>query len=219
MNMGPIWWIACGSVDQSCWRTGRRWSACYWMSRHQEKRVSGRSPTPLPTVLFQYEERLKLVLALTDRQETALVEIMLCAIRQACECHPPVGRGTGKRVRVWLFPTVLLQEALLLLIWGVFCARIQVLTAKEKKSQLDDRTRITEMFAVALPLLLAKVISARWQDAVRAGCTCDCSCSPVDLLFLSQYCVDIDKVTSLLQIPKYFDLDIYTTGRLEKVGF
>lgn len=32
-----------------------------------------------------------------------------------------------------------------------------------------------------------------------------------------QYCVDIDKVTNLLQIPKYFDLDIYTTGRLEKV--
>uniref|UniRef100_A0A674MTY4 Cohesin subunit SA n=1 Tax=Takifugu rubripes TaxID=31033 RepID=A0A674MTY4_TAKRU len=96
--------------------------------------------------------------ALTDRQETALVELMLCAIRQACECHPPIGRGTGKRV----------------------------LTAKEKKTQLDDRTRITEMFAVALPLLLAK------------------------------YCVDIDKVTNLLQIPKYFDLDIYTTGRLEK---
>uniref|UniRef100_A0A668AS47 STAG2 cohesin complex component a n=1 Tax=Myripristis murdjan TaxID=586833 RepID=A0A668AS47_9TELE len=96
---------------------------------------------------------------LTDQQETALVEIMLCAIRQACECHPPVGRGTGKRV----------------------------LTAKEKKMQLDDRTRITEMFAVALPLLLAK------------------------------YCVDVDKVTNLLQIPKYFDLDIYTTGRLEKV--
>lgn len=37
--------------------------------------------------------------ALTDRQETALVEIMLCTIRQAAECHPPVGRGTGKRVR------------------------------------------------------------------------------------------------------------------------
>lgn len=33
----------------------------------------------------------------------------------------------------------------------------KVLTAKEKKTQLDDRTRITEMFAVALPLLLAKV--------------------------------------------------------------
>lgn len=65
--------------------------------------MSGRSFKPLVTFLFQYEERLKLVLALTDRQETALVEIMLCAIRQACECHPPTGRGTGKRVRLCLF--------------------------------------------------------------------------------------------------------------------
>lgn len=36
--------------------------------------------------------------ALTDRQETALIEIILCTVRQAAECHPPVGRGTGKRV-------------------------------------------------------------------------------------------------------------------------
>ncbi|XP_041112036.1 cohesin subunit SA-2 [Polyodon spathula] len=96
--------------------------------------------------------------ALTDRQETALIEIMLCTIRQASECHPPVGRGTGKRV----------------------------LTAKEKKSQLDDRTRITELFAVSLPQLLSK------------------------------YSVDAEKVTNLLQLPQYFDLEIYTTGRLEK---
>ncbi|KAM4662683.1 cohesin subunit SA-2 [Discoglossus pictus] len=96
--------------------------------------------------------------ALTDRQETALIEIMLCTIRQAAECHPPVGRGTGKRV----------------------------LTAKEKKAQLDDKTRITELFAVSLPQLLAK------------------------------YSVDAEKLTNLLQLPQYFDLEIYTTGRLEK---
>lgn len=48
---------------------------------------------------------LFIFLALTDRQETALVEIMLCAIRQACECHPPVGRGSGKRVCNGLFLT------------------------------------------------------------------------------------------------------------------
>ncbi|XP_048369702.1 cohesin subunit SA-2 [Sphaerodactylus townsendi] len=95
---------------------------------------------------------------LTDKQETALIEIMLCTIRQAAECHPPVGRGTGKRV----------------------------LTAKEKKAQLDDRTRITELFAMALPQLLAK------------------------------YSIDAEKVTNLLQLPQYFDLEIYTTGRLEK---
>uniref|UniRef100_A0A8C1JWK6 Stromal antigen 2a n=1 Tax=Cyprinus carpio TaxID=7962 RepID=A0A8C1JWK6_CYPCA len=96
--------------------------------------------------------------ALTDAQEAALIEIMLCAVRQTCECHPPIGRGPGKRV----------------------------LTAKEKKTQLDDRTKITETFAVALPLLLAK------------------------------YSVDPEKVTNLLQFPQYFDLEIYTTGRLEK---
>uniref|UniRef100_A0A3Q2YKT1 Cohesin subunit SA n=1 Tax=Hippocampus comes TaxID=109280 RepID=A0A3Q2YKT1_HIPCM len=96
--------------------------------------------------------------ALTDRQETALIEIMLCTVRQAAECHPPVGRGTGKRV----------------------------MTAKEKKTQLDDRTRMTELFAVSLPPLLAK------------------------------YAVDAEKVTNLLQLPQFFDLEIYTTGRLEK---
>lgn len=37
------------------------------------------------------------------------------------------------------------------------CIFGQVMTAKEKKTQLDDRTRITELFAVALPPLLAKV--------------------------------------------------------------
>ncbi|XP_064422599.1 cohesin subunit SA-2 isoform X1 [Latimeria chalumnae] len=95
---------------------------------------------------------------LTDRQESALIEIMLCTIRQAAECHPPVGRGTGKRV----------------------------LTAKERKTQLDDRTRVTELFAVVLPQLLAK------------------------------YSVDAEKVTNLLQLPQYFDLEIYTTGRLER---
>uniref|UniRef100_A0A8C7N1A2 Cohesin subunit SA n=1 Tax=Oncorhynchus kisutch TaxID=8019 RepID=A0A8C7N1A2_ONCKI len=96
--------------------------------------------------------------ALTDRQETALIEIMLCTVRQAAECHPPIGRGTGKRV----------------------------MTAKEKKTQLDDRTRMTELFAVTLPPLLAK------------------------------YSIDSEKVTNLLQLPQFFDLDIYTTGRLEK---
>lgn len=60
---------------------------------------------PVPVTKMQFAP-LKLTLflcvfiALTDRQETALIEIMLCTVRQAAECHPPVGRGTGKRVRV-----------------------------------------------------------------------------------------------------------------------
>ena len=36
---------------------------------------------------------------LSDRQENALIELTVCTIRQAAEAHPPVGRGTGKRVR------------------------------------------------------------------------------------------------------------------------
>ncbi|ELV11984.1 Cohesin subunit SA-2 [Tupaia chinensis] len=41
-----------------------------------------------------------------------------------------------------------------------FFLESEVLTAKEKKTQLDDRTKITELFAVALPQLLAKHLDA-----------------------------------------------------------
>uniref|UniRef100_A0A8B9HNR3 Cohesin subunit SA n=1 Tax=Astyanax mexicanus TaxID=7994 RepID=A0A8B9HNR3_ASTMX len=60
---------------------------------------------------------------------SALIELMVCTIRQAAEAHPPVGRGTGKRV----------------------------LTAKEKKTQVDDKNKLTEHFIIALPMLLSKV--------------------------------------------------------------
>ncbi|XP_078065184.1 cohesin subunit SA-1 isoform X1 [Mustelus asterias] len=95
---------------------------------------------------------------MTDRQETALIELMVCTIRQAAEAHPPVGRGTGKRV----------------------------LTAKERKTQIDDRTKLTEQFIVALPMMLGK------------------------------YSADSEKVANLLQIPQFFDLELYSTGRMEK---
>ncbi|XP_053166181.1 cohesin subunit SA-1 isoform X3 [Hemicordylus capensis] len=96
--------------------------------------------------------------AMSDRQESALIELMVCTIRQAAEAHPPVGRGTGKRV----------------------------LTAKERKTQIDDRNKLTEHFIIALPMLLSK------------------------------YSADAEKVANLLQIPQYFDLELYSTGRMEK---
>lgn len=37
-------------------------------------------------------------------------------------------------------------------------------------------------------------------------------------MLVLQYAVDAEKVTNLLQLPQFFDLEIYTTGRLEKVG-
>lgn len=52
--------------------------------------------------LAQASELMLLVfflsIAMSDRQESALIELMVCTIRQAAEAHPPVGRGTGKRV-------------------------------------------------------------------------------------------------------------------------
>uniref|UniRef100_A0A3P9P692 Cohesin subunit SA n=1 Tax=Poecilia reticulata TaxID=8081 RepID=A0A3P9P692_POERE len=95
---------------------------------------------------------------LSDRQESALIELTVCTIRQAAEAHPPVGRGTGKRV----------------------------LTAKERKTQIDDKNKLTEHFIMALPMLLSK------------------------------YQADAEKVANLLQIPQFFDLDVYSAGRMEK---
>ncbi|KAM9021274.1 cohesin subunit SA-2-like isoform 1-T1 [Ara ararauna] len=62
----------------------------------------------------------------------------------------------------------------------------KILSVKEKKIQLEDCTKITEHFIMVLPRLLAK------------------------------YSTDAQKVANLLQIPQYYDLDVYSTGHLEK---
>ena len=93
------------------------------------------------------------------------------------------------------------------------------MTAKEKKTQLDDRTRMTELFAVALPPLLAKVCYT--LSTILPHCFLDLSIIQYRVVncsvFVLQYAVDAEKVTNLLQLPQFFDLEIYTTGRLEKV--
>lgn len=172
---------------------------------------------------------------LSDRQENALIELTVCTIRQAAEAHPPVGRGTGKRVRAPVhhsstlhphppihipatgtahtrrpvsqptgggrersFPLLSYeafhdvrrrrwhvenpkegkedviraslqatgglvfthQPASVNPCWPdsdepVLC--VQVLTAKERKTQIDDKNKLTEHFIMALPMLLSKV--------------------------------------------------------------
>lgn len=37
-------------------------------------------------------------------------------------------------------------------------------------------------------------------------------------IFHSQYQTDAEKVANLLQIPQFFDLDVYSAGRMEKVS-
>uniref|UniRef100_G3WR51 Cohesin subunit SA n=1 Tax=Sarcophilus harrisii TaxID=9305 RepID=G3WR51_SARHA len=95
--------------------------------------------------------------AFTDAQESVLVEIIAAAVRQTAEGHPPVGRGSRK-----------------------------TLTAKERKTQMEECARMTERFIIVLPELLAK------------------------------YSSDTEKVTNFLQIPQYYNLNVYVAGRLEQ---
>ncbi|XP_077387251.1 cohesin subunit SA-2 [Festucalex cinctus] len=96
---------------------------------------------------------------LMNEEEDILIELMICAIRRAAEATPPVGRVPVKKG----------------------------LNAKEKKTQEQDRKRITAHFIPLLTQLLAK------------------------------YSADTRKVRFLLQVPLYFDLDMYSSAqRMEK---
>ncbi|KAK4805299.1 hypothetical protein QYF61_005927, partial [Mycteria americana] len=94
---------------------------------------------------------------LADRQEKALVEILAASVVQAAEGQPPVGRGPAKKP-----------------------------SARERKAQVEERTRLTHCLIPALPQLLAK------------------------------FSADAEKAAPLLEVLRCFDLSIYCTGRLEK---
>ncbi|XP_042653951.1 cohesin subunit SA-3 isoform X2 [Tyto alba] len=94
---------------------------------------------------------------LADRQEKALVEILAASVVQAAEGQPPVGRGPAKKP-----------------------------SARERKAQVEERTRLTHCLVPALPQLLAK------------------------------FSADAEKAALLLEVLRCFDLSIYCTGRLEK---
>ncbi|XP_076005196.1 cohesin subunit SA-1 [Genypterus blacodes] len=64
----------------------------------------------------------------SDEEEGTLIELMICAVRQAAEATPPAGRSQGKKS----------------------------LSTKEKKIQAQDRRRITTHFIPLLPQLVAK---------------------------------------------------------------
>ncbi|XP_038612983.1 cohesin subunit SA-2-like isoform X2 [Tachyglossus aculeatus] len=98
--------------------------------------------------------------ALSPAQETALVEMVAVTVRQAAEGHPPGGRAAARKV----------------------------LSAKEKKVQLEDCTRMTTHFSATLPRLLDK------------------------------FSADAGKVADLLQVLRYFDRDAYANGDAGKHG-
>ncbi|XP_072497525.1 cohesin subunit SA-3 isoform X2 [Notamacropus eugenii] len=96
--------------------------------------------------------------SLGDVQENTLIEILVSSARQATEGYPPVGRVTGRKG----------------------------FTAKERKTQADDKLKLTEHLIPLLPQLLTK------------------------------FSADAEKVSPLLQLLNFFDLNIYCTGRLQK---
>ncbi|KAG1650209.1 Cohesin subunit SA-1 [Nymphon striatum] len=68
---------------------------------------------------------------LDNRQQTSLIEIMVCCVKQAATGETPVGRGPNRRQ----------------------------LSAKELKQIQDDKVKLTEHFIVTLPPLLSKYIA------------------------------------------------------------
>ncbi|XP_029936058.1 cohesin subunit SA-2 [Myripristis murdjan] len=73
---------------------------------------------------------------LTRAEQAVVVEILVASVRQASEGPALVGRSGGKKV----------------------------LSAREKKTQIDDSTKLTEHFIVVLPKLLSK-FSRSWDMA------------------------------------------------------
>ncbi|XP_052754586.1 cohesin subunit SA-2 isoform X2 [Galleria mellonella] len=98
--------------------------------------------------------------ALDNRQESSLIELMVCCVRQASTGEPPVGRGPARKHHL-------------------------ALSRDQAKQVSDDRTRMTAHFIVTLPALLDK------------------------------FGADPEKLTNLVSIPQYFDLELYTTQRQE----
>ncbi|XP_057192297.1 cohesin subunit SA-2 isoform X2 [Triplophysa rosa] len=86
---------------------------------------------------------------LSSDEETFVIELLLASLRQAAEGPSLSGRGTGKKV----------------------------ISAKEKKVQTDDCSKLTEHFIKVLPELLSK------------------------------YSEDAEKLISFLRIPQYFQMD------------
>ncbi|XP_074605463.1 stromal antigen isoform X2 [Brevipalpus obovatus] len=66
--------------------------------------------------------------ALDNRQETSLIEIMVCSIKQAATGECPIGRGSVRKQ----------------------------ISTKEAKQIADDKNKISEHFIMTLPLLLDK---------------------------------------------------------------
>ncbi|KAJ8282531.1 hypothetical protein COCON_G00050500 [Conger conger] len=112
----------------------------------------------LTSLLLQHSSSSSSGPGLGSAHEGLVIELLLASVRQAAEGPPQAGRGTSKKV----------------------------ISARERKAQTDDCTRLTEHFLVVLPDLLSK------------------------------YSGDAEKVSCFLKIPQYFQMDASNTACSEK---
>ncbi|THD21172.1 Cohesin subunit [Fasciola hepatica] len=120
-------------------------------------------------------------------QETSLIEIMVCCVRQAATGESPVGRQGGTHHAHFnplvggLDPTTRGRTGT-----GVTTAGGGPTSVREARALAEDRARMTEAMITALPALLAK------------------------------YGESPERAANLLTIPRYMDMELYTTGRHER---
>jgi cohesin complex subunit SA-1/2 len=129
--------------------------------------------------------------SLDDEQETSLIELMTCCIKQAATGESPVGRKPARKVTGTLYFTraSCKQNNTCVNLDFFFFFLFKVTTTKQIHQVQEDRVRLTEHFIQTLPLLLGKFIA------------------------------DPEKVANLLLIPQFFNMEIYTTSRQEEVIF
>ncbi|CAH8674975.1 unnamed protein product [Schistosoma bovis] len=124
-------------------------------------------------------------------QETSLIEIMVCCVRQAATGESPVGRQTGGHHSH--SNTNLLTGMSLLETGGrgrggatTGTGNSAAPSSREARALAEERSRMTEAMITAIPALLAK------------------------------YGESPERATNLLAIPRHMEMELYTTGRHER---
>ncbi|KAH8867922.1 Cohesin subunit SA-2 [Schistosoma japonicum] len=124
-------------------------------------------------------------------QETSLIEIMVCCVRQAATGESPVGRQTGghhshSNTNLLTGSINFPESSGRGRGGGTTGTGGGAAPSREARALAEERSRMTEAMITALPALLAK------------------------------YGESPERATNLLAIPRYMEMELYTTGRHER---
>ncbi|CAH8682361.1 unnamed protein product [Schistosoma rodhaini] len=124
-------------------------------------------------------------------QETSLIEIMVCCVRQAATGESPVGRQTGghhSHSNTNLLTGMSFPETGGRSRGGATTGtgNSAAPSSREARALAEERSRMTEAMITAIPALLAK------------------------------YGESPERATNLLAIPRHMEMELYTTGRHER---